>query len=118
MVLETRTDMTIHYNNGISTDALLLALDKNTLRAAVPGEPDTIEFTRINGVWVSEDCEPARIEFAWERKTPQPELTEADCICSPELAARLIHMLLAGEDEPDAAQLFPAATLHAARLVI
>ena len=93
-------NMTIHYANGKSIEALLLALSPNTLRVAIPGEDDVREFTRINGTWVSDDCEPARIEFAWERKKNQPEVNEADCICPPELAAYLIHLLLSGEDEP------------------
>ena len=91
--------MMIHYTNGKSIEALLLAQTENTLRVAVPGEDDTLLFARIHGVWVSEDCEPARIEFAWERSRHQPEVTEADCICPPELAARLIHLLLSGEEE-------------------
>jgi hypothetical protein len=113
MDLEANT-MIIHYTNGKSTEGLLLALSPNALRIAIPGENDVREFTGINGTWVSDDCEPARIEFAWERKKHQPEVTEADCICPPELAARLIHLLLSGEDEPSLRTAMPAASLQAA----
>ena len=85
--------MIIHYTNGKSIEGLLLARAENKLRVAVPGENDVLQFTCISGTWVSDDCEPARIEFAWERKKTQPAVTEADCICPPELAARLIHLL-------------------------
>jgi hypothetical protein len=98
IVLETAKLMTIHYTNGKSVEALLLAQTGNTLRVATPGEDDALEFTRINGLWVSDDCEPARIEFAWQRKKHQPEVTEADCICPHELAAHLIHLLWNGDD--------------------
>jgi len=90
--------MTIHYINKKSIEGFLLARTDNTLRVSIPGADDVLEFTCINGTWVSEDCEPVRIEFAWERKSHQPEVTEADCICPRELAAHLIHLLLNGEE--------------------
>ena len=104
--------MTIHYANGKSIEGLLLALSAHTLRVAIPGEDDVREFNSVNGTWVSDDCEPVRLEFAWDRKKREPELTEADCICSPELAAHLIHLLLSGEEEPEYAKAsMPAASL-------
>ena len=91
--------MIIHYTNGQSIEGLLLAQTGNTLRIAVPGENDVLEFTRIGGMWVSQTCEPARIEFTWERHARRPEVTEADCICAPELAAVLIHALWNGDED-------------------
>ena len=91
--------MIIHYTNGKSIEGILLAQGENVLRVAAPGEDDILEFTRVNDIWVSGDCEPARIEFAWQRRKHLPTVTEADCICPRELAARLIHLLLNGDEE-------------------
>jgi hypothetical protein len=60
---------------------------------------DAIELSDINGTWVAADCEPVSIEFAWQRHDFQKTVTEADCICSHELAARLIHSLFTGAQE-------------------
>ena len=91
--------MILTYANGSKTEAFLLARSENKMRVAIPGSDEPTEFTNIHGVWVSEDCEPVRVEFAWERKTREEVLTEADCICSHDLAARLIRLLWAGDDE-------------------
>jgi len=90
--------MILTYANGSRTEAFLLARTENKIRVAVPGCDDPVEFTDIHGVWVSEDCEPVRLEFAWQGKTRQEVLTEADCVCSHELAARLIHLLWSGDE--------------------
>ena len=58
--------MTIYYTDGRSLEGVLLRRTDDSLRVAVEGSDDVEEFTRINGVWVSGDCEPVRIEFAWE----------------------------------------------------
>jgi hypothetical protein len=46
------------------------------------------------------------VQFAWQGKTREQVLTEADCICSHDLAARLIHLLWNADEEasPDAGQ--------------
>ena len=72
---------------------MLLSRDVNTLRAAVPHAEDAIEFAIVNGTWVSDDCEPVQIEFAWQRQRRPESVKEADCICPQELATRLIHLL-------------------------
>ena len=91
--------MTIQYRNGNRYEAALIARTENTIRVAPRGADDVMEFTNVNGTWVSEDCEPVQIEFEWQRRGRQPEVSEADCICSEELASRLIHLLLSGEEE-------------------
>ncbi len=91
--------MTIQYRDGKTIEAALVARTENTLRVAAPGGDDLLEFTNINGTWVSEDCEPVRIEFAWQRPAVKADVTEADCICPEELASRLIHLLLSGEED-------------------
>jgi hypothetical protein len=46
---------------------------------------------------VSDECEPVSIQFAWQRKKGKPAPSEDDFRCSHELAARLIHLLFAGD---------------------
>jgi len=91
--------MTIKYSDGKSFEAVLLLRTENTIRLAVEGADDVMELTDINGTWVSDDCEPVFIEFAWQRHAYKPAVDEADCCCSRELAARLIHSLFAPGDE-------------------
>ena len=88
--------MTIQYSNGTKIEAILLSRDGERMRVAVDGSADAVEFTQRGDVWISDDCEPVRIEFAWQKKTRQELIDEADCICSRSLAARLIHQLLTG----------------------
>jgi len=91
--------MTISYSDGKTLEAIPLARAGAVLRVAVKDADDALVFTDINGTWVSEDCEPVRIEFDWQRKPRQEAVTEADCTCPKELAARLIHLFLSGRDE-------------------
>jgi hypothetical protein len=93
--------MTITYRNGTVLDAVLLSRGPDTLCAAVRGEEDARTFTLAGGTWVSEECEPVRIEFAWERRNDIQVPSEADCICSKERASRLISMLLVGSNGDD-----------------
>jgi hypothetical protein len=99
--------MILIYADGRRTEATLLARSENQLRLAVPGCDDAVELTGVHGTWVSEDCEPVRVEFAWQGNTRQESFTEAAFLCSHELAARLIHLLWNGiedaEPEADAA---------------
>jgi hypothetical protein len=93
--------MTIQYASGDIFEAVLLSRTSDTLRAAMPGEDDVKTFTLINGAWISEECEPVRIEIAWERCEEARVPDEAECVCSQELASRLTSMLLVGTDAGD-----------------
>ena len=90
--------MILIYADGRRTEAVLLARSENQLRVAIPGCDDPVELNDIHGTWVSDDCEPVRVEFAWEGTTREEVPPEADCICSPELAAHLIHLLWSGDE--------------------
>ena len=92
LVLEAVNKMTLTYADGSRTEAFLLARTESRIRVAVPGSDDPLEFTDVHGTWVSEDCEPVGLEFAWQGKTREEVLTEADCICPHELAAHLIQI--------------------------
>jgi hypothetical protein len=108
--------MTIQYSNGNKVEAILLSRDGERMRVAVEGSADAIEFVQRGDVWISDDCEPVRIEFAWQKKTRHELIDEADCVCSRALAARLIHQLLNGgpgeQSTPEAAS--PVLTGRAA----
>ena len=96
--------MTIQYTNGQTKEAVLLSRTEDSLRVIIAGADDVTEFTLIHDTWVSADCEPVTIEFAWQRRERKPTVTEADCCCSKELAASLIHLLYtdSSDDEMDA----------------
>lgn len=112
--------MQITFRNGQVTEAVILARDGDNLRVAIDGADDAVCFSKINGTWVSDDCEPVRIEFAWERRAVEQPVREEDCICSHERAAQLIHLLYtdSSEDEQvsdvllDGAKLLTATANH------
>ena len=90
--------MTITCPHGTVLEASLLSQHDNEIRAAAAGCDDTLVFTRFHSTWVSEDLEPVVIQFAWQRCKPFPVTSENNCVCSKELANRLIHSLLHGSD--------------------
>jgi hypothetical protein len=94
--------MIIRYSNGQVFEAALLSEAGNSMRIAVKGSDDVLGLTQINGTWVSDECEPVQVEFAWSRQQQLEAIREEECVCSPELAARLLHLLFSGENEPEA----------------
>ena len=91
--------MTIRYADGRAYEAVLLSRTENTLRVAAKNTDDVQVFTDIKGTWVSEDCEPVRIDFEWQRHSGEKAVAEEDCICPTELASRLLYLLFSGADE-------------------
>jgi len=92
--------MTILYPNGTVVEAILLSYQDDALRAAAPDSDDVLTFTRVHGVWISEEIEPVTIQFEWQRHGMSQVVAEADCVCSKALASRLISHLL-GNSERD-----------------
>ena len=92
--------MTIRYLDGKAMEGVTLARTANTMRVAIKGGDDAVEFIKVHGTWISEDCEPVTLEFGPRRKAPAT-VSEPDCICSSDLAAHLIDLLLtdSAEDE-------------------
>lgn len=85
--------MRIRYQDGSAIEGITLSQTSTTLRVAVKGQDDVMEFNNINGAWVSEDCEPVILETGSSARTP--EAYSADqFICSKELASHLIRLLL------------------------
>jgi hypothetical protein len=94
--------MTIQYSNGLKVLAILLSRDGERMRVAVRDSADALEFFQHgSGVWISEDCEPVQIEFAWQGKMRQEVVSDADCVCSHELASRLLHLLFTGDEQTE-----------------
>ena len=61
----------IHYNDGRVLQAVVLAFGDRRVRVAVRDCDDSSEYRLVNQVWVSEDCEVVRIEFAEGTVAPQ-----------------------------------------------
>jgi hypothetical protein len=93
--------MKITYQDGTVLDAMLLSRGSNFLRLAVSGEDDARTFTLSDGDWRSESGQRVRIELAWERRRLSVVPTESECVCSIELASRLVSMLLVDSHADD-----------------
>ena len=93
--------MTITYSDGTVVEAVLLSRGNNSLCVAVPGDDHARRFTLVNNAWISEGGDPVKIEFAWERRGQCGPPRESECVCSKELASRLVSMLLAGSNGDD-----------------
>jgi hypothetical protein len=52
--------MTITYPNGTALEVILLSHQEHQIRAAARGCDDVLIFSRIHGVWISEDLDPGR----------------------------------------------------------
>lgn len=59
----------INYQNGRVLKGIILSFGDHLMRVAVKDTDDAAEFRLINGVWVSEDCEIVRLEFASQGST-------------------------------------------------
>jgi hypothetical protein len=96
--------VTITYPNGAVLEAIVLSNEESEIRAIAPGCNDVLIFTRVQGTWISEYCEPVAIEFAWQRHGKSPSASVEDSVCSKDLAARLIGMLFRGGDPDEAGE--------------
>ena len=82
LVLEAVNRMTLIYADGSRTEAFLLARTENRIRVAIPGSDDPLEFTDMHGTWVSEDCEPVCVEFAWQGNDEDRLRAEPEAVIS------------------------------------
>ena len=107
--------VTITCPHGSVLEARVLSHKDNEIRAVAAGYDDALLFTCINGTWISEEIEPVNIQFAWKRFSASHVTSEDNCVCSKELAARLIHSLSVGsepETEPDTPQALDSYELN------
>jgi hypothetical protein len=91
--------MTIRYTDGQNLEAVLLSRTETTMRVALQQHDDIVALTQVNDVWISDECEPVQVDFAWARHQGTLAIREEDCVCSHELAAHLIHLLYTGDEE-------------------
>ena len=98
MELQSETPMKIRYQNGTVIEGSTLSRTEETMRIAVKGRDDVMQFTNIYGTWVSEECEPVIMEMgiAWR---PADHFSDDNFICPQELATRLMHLLFTGDTE-------------------
>jgi len=90
--------MTITYANGQTIEGILLSHNEKTMRVVLKGSDDVTEFASVKGTWISENLEPVRVCYEWQRQTPKALISVTDCVCSKELAARLVHLLWSGDE--------------------
>lgn len=96
----------IRYQNGQAAEAITLSRSENEMRLAMPGTEDVLELRRLNGVWVTSDCEPVSIEYPSHRSATGA-VREEDCICPADLAAHLIDLLFTDSAEDVTQDLAP-----------
>ena len=110
--------MTITYQNGLSHEAILLSRSETAMRVIVRDSEDVLELRLLSGAWVTEECEPVAIEFASRRQAGVP-MKEEDFICSKDLAAHLIHLLMtdSSEDLTESAAVEQELLTHAANRI-
>jgi hypothetical protein len=97
--------MWIRYGDGTQVEAIVLSRTGNRLRVAVNGCEDAAEFVcAANGTWISEQCEPVQIDFGAVRlpALDSASYREADFVCPPELAVRLLTELFPCDRAPEA----------------
>jgi hypothetical protein len=88
----------IRYRDGKTIEGFVLARHGNTMSVALRNADDAVLFTCVNGTWTSEDLEPIVIQSDWHQQVPSQQTSEADCICSKELADRLIASLFCSDE--------------------
>lgn len=93
--------MTITYADGTVLEAIVFAHEDEGFRVALAGEGDVRTYRRIHGAWLSEECEPLAVEFAWGSDGAAQIPGEVDCLCPWKLASRMISMLQAGARKDD-----------------
>jgi hypothetical protein len=82
--------------DGRTIEAVIYSQTSTTMRVALNDADDLVDFTCISGQWVSENCEPVSVEFAWQRIRAKELVSEGDCICSEGLASQLVQSLWRG----------------------
>ena len=91
--------MTIRFSNGQALEGILLSRTDTSMRVAIQDSDDVQELNQIDGTWISDSGEAVEIEFAWARRGSIMNITEEDCVCPQDLAARLIQVLFASEEK-------------------
>jgi hypothetical protein len=92
-------NMKIVYEDGTVVEGFLLSNIGTIMRAAVKGCDESLEIENLDGGWQCEKRYPVQVRFEWESGKLPEVPSETDCICSKELASRLIQSLETGDDD-------------------
>jgi hypothetical protein len=95
--------MIIRYANGRTIQGVALARTDTSMRVALQGGHDVVQFSNINGRWVSEDCEPVNIGSAAAQASAAEPVSEEEFICTPDLASHLVKLLYQEHEPQEAA---------------
>ena len=57
------TDMLIKYANGSVQEGVLVSLRGGQMRVATKNGDDLLEFNLVQGIWISEHCEPVTFDL-------------------------------------------------------
>ena len=57
--------MLITLLDGQKIEGVIYLQTGNTMRVALKGAEDLVDFTCISGQWLSENCEPVEVEWVW-----------------------------------------------------
>jgi hypothetical protein len=82
----------VRYKTGRKLQGVLLALGDQSIRIAIQGEDDAVQFRLVRGVWVSEDCEVVTFEFAEIAAQDQTDVPEA--IIAAEFGAPVVQRII------------------------
>jgi hypothetical protein len=74
--------MTIRYSNGRVFEAVLLSQSEDAMRIALQGSEDVLELKHISGTWITDECEPVHVDFAWAGRSLINEISEDACCCT------------------------------------
>lgn len=55
--------MLIKYANGLIQEGMLISLRGSQIRVATKDGDDLLEFNLVEGIWVSEGCEPVTFDL-------------------------------------------------------
>uniref|UniRef100_Q024K2 Uncharacterized protein n=1 Tax=Solibacter usitatus (strain Ellin6076) TaxID=234267 RepID=Q024K2_SOLUE len=83
----------IKYRNGLVLQGIVLSFGDQLMRVAVKDTDDAAEFRMINGVWVSEDCEIVRLEFAAQGSAFEIGDDFLDAVLSAEASAQPVRVM-------------------------
>jgi|KBSSwiStaDraftv2_1062776.scaffolds.fasta_scaffold2987979_1 hypothetical protein len=98
--------MILQYESGKTIEGVALSSTDSTMRVALRGHNDVIELVRVDGQWISEDCELVRIQTAWQMGCPSrqtrevPQIQEAELVCPREVAFQLARLMGGAPSEP------------------
>jgi hypothetical protein len=85
--------MFIRFSNGSIKEGVLVSRTEATLRIALRGDDDVTELKRAGEGWATSDCEPVAV-MPCRPRVSMDHLPEDYFVCSHELAARLVDLLL------------------------